>query len=329
MPTSCLRWLTHHSQTLKDNPWNDPTERSFPVYLPVNYEQEKAKTYPVVFVLAGFLGASEKYLQGDFLKESYTEIIDQLIEQGMPEAIFVFPNCLTSLGGSQYLNSSAVGQYEDYLVQELVPFVETQVRSSGRRALVGNSSGGYGAFHLSMKHPQVFQGFCAHSADSAFEYSLLPEFPVALKYLAQFSGGVAEFLRKVQFIQPKDKAFIQTLNVVAMSACYAPEPTAEEGFQLPFDLTTGELTPEVWKQILAKDLTHLVDQYQEGLRSLTFIYFDCGERDQYHLHLGARRLHQKLQSWDISHQYEEFKGDHFLWTRERLKKSLPFLLKNL
>jgi hypothetical protein len=38
------------------------------------------------------------------------------------------PDCFTAYGGSQYLNSPAVGNYDDYLVQELVPYIDRTYR---------------------------------------------------------------------------------------------------------------------------------------------------------------------------------------------------------
>ena len=41
-------------------------------------------------------------------------------EGRIPPAILVMPDAFTRLGGSQYVNSSAVGRYEDYVAQVLV-----------------------------------------------------------------------------------------------------------------------------------------------------------------------------------------------------------------
>jgi enterochelin esterase family protein len=40
--------------------------------------------------------------------------------------IAVLPDCFTRYGGSQYVNSSATGNYEDYLTEEIIPFVDEQ-----------------------------------------------------------------------------------------------------------------------------------------------------------------------------------------------------------
>ena len=68
----------------------------------------------------------------------------------MGPAIFVFPDCFTSLGGNQYVNSSAIGAYADYLTREIIPFVDREFRtlaSRDHRGCFGKSSGGYGVDH--------------------------------------------------------------------------------------------------------------------------------------------------------------------------------------
>ena len=63
---------------------------------------------------------------------------------------------------------------------------------------------------------------------------------------------------------------------------------------------------------------------QKQLQSLRGIYFDCGTRDQYNLHYGARILHKRLSEAQISHHYEEFDDDHTA-VQYRLDVSLPWL----
>jgi len=40
------------------------------------------------------------------------------------------------------------------------------------------------------------------------------------------------------------------------------------------------------------------------------LFFDCGSRDQYQLHFGARLLARTLTQAGIRHEYEEFDDDH-------------------
>ena len=82
---------------------------------------------------------------GDNVPERVARLIH---ERKMGPAIIVFPDCFTALGGNQYVNSSAIGNYADYLTREIVPFVDREFRtlaSREHRGCFGKSSGGYGA----------------------------------------------------------------------------------------------------------------------------------------------------------------------------------------
>lgn len=324
-----IQIVEHESNVLKDNPLGDPHVRTFPVYLPPGYESSGDKRYPVIFGLAGFTGNGYSYLNRKFMFPSLDELLDELHEGGMPGVIYVMPDCITRLGGSQYVNSSAVGNYDDYIVQELVPFIDETFRTTGRHAVMGGSSGGIGAFTLAAKHPDVFEAFADHSGDSAFDSCYLNELPRFVQAIEKFGHSVEEFLRRMPDLQPKDDDFNTVLNLVAMSACYAPDPGSPLGFDLPFDPYTGAMRDDVWNRFIKHDPVEMVEPYQENLRRLRLLYIDCGKKDQFHLYLGARQLHQKLDEFGIAHTYEEYDSDHFLLRKEQKRKTIPMLVDTL
>jgi enterochelin esterase family protein len=248
----------------------------------------------------------------------------------MPGVIYVMPNCLTALGGSQYVNSSAVGNYEDYIVQELVPFIDENFRTTKSRGCVGGSSGGIGSFSLSAKYPEIFQAFADHCGDSAFEYCYLADVPRFVQAIEKYDYKIENFVKNISEIQPKDNNFNCLINIIAMSACYSPNPKIKPlGFELPFDPYTGELRKEIWQKWLAFDPVHMVERYQENLKELSFCFIDCGKRDQFNLYLGSRQLHQRLEKFGIKHIYEEYDSDHGLLRREQKKKSIPIVVQSL
>jgi enterochelin esterase family protein len=324
-----ITYLTHESEVLKGNPLGDPHIRTFPAYLPPGYDDAPDKRYPVVFVLAGFTGGGLTFVNRRFSNPGYDSDLDDLIAGGMDPAIFVFPDCITKLGGSQYVNSSATGKYEDYVVSELVPLIDSRYRTNGLRGLIGGSSGGIGSFTLAAKHPDVFQAFADQSGDSAFELCYLGDIPKTVKAFAKFDGDVASFIDQVDTIEPKDDNYNTILNMVAMSACYAPNPSSPLGFDLPFDLETGALNPEAWARFEPHDPANMVHPYADNLRKLRFIYLDCGRQDQWHLYMGARRVHNALTALNIDHTYEEYDSDHFLLRRVYEMKVLPKLVAAL
>ena len=105
-------FLEYDSNILKHNLLGDPSTRSFPVYLPWQYHspRNKSKRFPVLFDLAGFTGSGPGRVNWKNFEESIPERIDRLIHQRkLSPCIIVFPDCFTSLGGNQYINSAAIG----------------------------------------------------------------------------------------------------------------------------------------------------------------------------------------------------------------------------
>jgi enterochelin esterase family protein len=93
--------------------------------------------------------------------------------------ILLLPDATTRFGGSQYINSSATGRYQDYLL-ELVDRADHSLRTLPRRearAIAGKSYGGFGALTMAMDHPEAFGLVGDHSGDKYFEYCYFPELP--------------------------------------------------------------------------------------------------------------------------------------------------------
>ncbi len=303
---------TIESKALQGNPLGDPHVRRVPVYLPPGYEESDA-AYPVVFVLTGFTGRGTMLLNDSAWDDNLAQRMDRLIADGRAQPmILVMPDCFTRLGGSQYLNSGAVGRYEDHVVQELVPFIDGRYRSrapDGYRAVMGKSSGGYGSVVLAMRHPDVFHAFACHSGDMYFEYCYKPDFPKFLTTIGKF-GGLEKFLDELPTIRPKNKDFFAVLNAVAMAACYSPNPDSPYGFDLPFDEETGELRGEVWDRWLSWDPVYMLPKHLDALRKMKLVFLDCGMRDEFNLQWGARIFSQRLAEAGIAFRHEEFDDGH-------------------
>lgn len=309
------------SRILRNNPLGDPAERTFPVYLPASYSKSN-KRYPVVFLLMGFTGTGMMGLNINFLSENLPQRLDRLMSgKKVKEMIVVMPDCMTKFGGSQFINSSATGNYEDYIIKELVPFIDSKYRTipgPGSRAVCGKSSGGYGSVILAMKNPGIFGLMCSTAGDMSFEYCYLPDIPKFITGIAKFGKGhkaVSDFIKKeINFNQPKSKLFFEILNTIAMASCYSPNPrdakTKGYNFDLPFDLYTGELIEKTFKRWLQHDPVRLVGKYASNLKKLSLIFLDAGIRDEFNLHAGARIFCSKLKSKGIRYFHEEFDAGH-------------------
>ena len=297
--------LECQSKVLRGNPLGDPSLRRTPVYLPPSYPR---KQYPVYYMLTGFTGFGEMMIQRGAWTESLPERLDRLIAAGkMAEAIVVMPDCFTRYGGSQYLNSTATGRYEDHLVRELVPFIDQTYRTNGRRAVLGKSSGGYGAMVLGMRHPKVFQALACHSGDMYFEYCYLADFPKAIDLLRKH-GGLDKFIKAWEKLPKRMAGSLHAaVNTIAMASCYSPRG---KKIDLPFDLKTGEIRQAVWRRWKAWDPVNLLDRHAKDLKKLDCVFVDCGTRDQFALHHGARIFAAKARRLGVRVTHEEFDDDH-------------------
>jgi len=352
--------LEHVSKVLADNPLKDPHVRKLAVYLPPGYDgalpKGRGARFPVLFDLVGFTGSGLAHLNWRPFDENVPERVSRLLhEKKMGPTIVVFPDCFTSMGGNQYVNSSAIGRYADYLTRELIPLVDREFRtlaSRAHRGCFGKSSGGYGAIIHGMRYARYWGAIADHSGDALFDFCYYTDWPRSLNELDRYRGtrrvpGRINIIRDerraadgrddgrvkrfLEHVWRKDKlsdAEAHTLMNLAMAATYDPDPKAPLGFRLPFNLETGEVIPRRWNEWLKHDPVNLVGQYKRNLKSLKAIYIDCGWRDQYHLHYGARLLSKRLSRHGIRHVYEEFDDNHSS-IDYRMDVSLPYLYRAL
>ncbi len=317
------------SALLAGNALGDPHARQIPVYLPPGYDAEDAD-YPVLYALAGFTGSAASFLNYDWYQENLPARLDRLIAEGMPPVIVVMVDGMTRLGGNQYVDSSAVGPWASHIVQELVPWADARYRiRPGRehRGVFGKSSGGYGSLMMALEHADTFAGAASHSGDAYFEYCYAGDFPKAADGLRS-AGGLDAFLRDLRAHPKFPGKLFHTLNVVAMSHFYGPNPEAPHGFDLPFDEATGERREEVFARWKLRDPVELVAPNVEALQSLRLLWVECGARDEWNLHHGNRILKARLEAHDVAHRYAEFDDGHRS-LNYRYDESLPALAEAL
>ena len=321
------------SMALRGNALNDSHIRKTPIYLPPGYAQSKAR-YPVVYFLHGFGSGGLSWLSPAGFSLNVPERVDRLIFcNKVPPFIGVFVDGWTKLGGSQWLNSDSVGAYRDYLVKDVVGFVDGTFRTLAQpssRAVVGKSSGGFGALWMGALHSDVFGFVGCHSGDAYFEYGYLPEFPKAAGALRK-SGGVNEWLKDFYVraqetrMRGDDHAVI---NVLAMSAVYSPSKKWPWGFELPFDIETGRIQTAVWEQWLTADPVRFIPRHLEAFKALKGLFLDCGNRDEFHLQWGARMVKETLESAGVPLHYEEFDDGH-MGINYRYDRSMLALLPKM
>jgi len=131
------------------------------VYLPPSYASSPNKKYPVLYFLHGLFEDETRWST----RGQTDQIMNRMIAEGkIGEFIVAIPN-----GGTSFYTNTRDGseKWEDALVNEFIPLIESSYRVNATRAtrgISGTSMGGYGALKIAMKHPDLFGSASAHSA---------------------------------------------------------------------------------------------------------------------------------------------------------------------
>lgn len=136
------------------------------VYTPPGYSQSTQR-YPVVYLLHGCPGQGSDW----FVKGRAHETAERLILSKQITPVIVVSFDGFGPGGprdrTEFLNSEKRGvMVEDYIARELPRFIDGKfrtIRSPESRALVGLSSGGYGAVNVGTRHQDVYRVLASHS----------------------------------------------------------------------------------------------------------------------------------------------------------------------
>lgn len=122
----------------------------FDIVLPEAYA-ESDKSYPVLYLLHGYM---QNYtVWGRNLEAAF-------YARNLHELILVLPD-----GGNSWFVNYAVNEHgqqnnwEKHIVEDVVGYVDANYRTLARRegrAIAGLSMGGYGAFMMAMRHPEMF-----------------------------------------------------------------------------------------------------------------------------------------------------------------------------
>ncbi len=322
-----LQCWTHESRVLADNPLGDPHQRDVHVWTPAGWNG--ITPLPGVLMLPAFTGSTWSFLNRSWRAPSLPERLDRLTAQGLPSVAVVMPDTMTAVGGSQYVDSPAIGSYATWLLDELLPWCEERLPLRGRWAAVGKSSGAYGAFRLALAAPDRIGTVAWLSGDAAFDVCYPPDFPGAVETLRD-AGGVAawwqDFQQRSEGLRGSDHSVI---NLLAMACAYSPDPDAGPlGCELPVDLETGATLPAVMARWADHDPVRMVPEHAAVLCGLDGLWIEVGTRDEFRLQVGARLLHQALLGVGAAHEYVEHRGGHFK-LNSRFDTVLPWVVARL
>jgi enterochelin esterase family protein len=121
---------------------------------------------------------------------------------------------------------------------------------------------------------------------------------------------VEGFLNYFEGATTKRSEDITTIMMLALGACYSPDPSRPRGIGLPFDIGTGEINWTVWKRWKEWDPVEMVAHHADALSMLQLLFLDAGTRDEWSLDLGTRILAQRLSALKIPFEHQEFDDGH-------------------
>ena len=134
------------------------TTKNVNIYLPGDYYEHPEQQYATIYYLHGAGGDQN---EGNTDAMWYYNLHSQDTTINSPPAIFVCPDgsCEPYLG-SCWMNSELYGSYEDYFIQDVIGFIESNFRAyqhKNFRSLVGWSMGGFGSARFSVNNPDMFR----------------------------------------------------------------------------------------------------------------------------------------------------------------------------
>jgi len=284
-------------------------DRSLHIYLPEGYDPNGAIDYPVVYFLHG---ATVNHTAYQFLNG----ILDILISnQTIEPVIMVRPDgSVSPYAGSLYANSELYGQFEDYIVFDLVNFIDNNFRTianRNKRTIMGHSMGGIGSVKLALKHPDVYRGLASHSGP--LDYNLWPVW--IPNVLAENGGG------PTYNFQPSAGTF--TYFYFTIAGAYSSNLNNPPYF-VDFLLDSlGNIVDSTFAKWLLHSPPHLAANVPQGTELA--VYFDCGIQDELLLYEFNTAFADSLDQLGWDYEFQSFTGGHSNQLTNRLPISLAFL----
>ncbi len=297
-----LEFLRFESPALKGNLIGDPHEREFAVLLPPSYLTSPERKYPVVYLLHGLGKRKDGHLDSLYvLRGAYEE----MLRGRLGEMVIVAVDGTTSFGGSYYANSPTIGNFETYVVREIVGRVDTRYRTwphAGSRGIAGFSMGGHGAIKLAMKYPGTFSSVGSLSGS-----------PMSMRYRKSlYKTALQKHARPTSLEDLRARiGFDRDWNAAAAYAkASAFSPSAGRPplyLDLPFERGGADWEDPIWQSWWNADPLSLVVKHQRTLRGLKLLYLDSGDNETA---LGTEDFDRELVRYGISHVHYVFRGDH-------------------
>lgn len=302
------------SPGLASNVVGDGPVRRVLVYLPPSYGQDPARRYPVLYLLHGVTSVPDEWLDGSYQGLDLQVALDSLVAAAsIPEFIVVMPDANNALEASWYANSPATGNWEDFVVRDLVRHVDGRFRTEDRaprRALVGHSMGGFGALAIGFNHPGVFGLVYAIS-------------PCCIGFVGRLAPSAPAWRALTALTRWQDAG--QLALLAGMAAALDGSRTDPRLFdELPFDTgPEGTMVPDpaVQARWLARMPPDLASAMVRRGDHQPVVHLEAGSEESGIIE-GIQLLRDRLDSLGVRYDATIFTGGHIDRVRERFTRQM-------
>jgi pimeloyl-ACP methyl ester carboxylesterase len=294
------------------------THRRACVLLPEGYAKHPARRYPVIYALPG-LGGDESA----FFRRKVD--LDAVEKAAAREAILVSVDTSTRHGSTYLVDSPLEGDFDSFMAVELPIAIDKAYRTLAKprergRAVIGQSTGGFNAITVALRHPDLFSAVAAMSPDGLDLGAWLAPDGKTLAppwlHLARLEDGM------------KSQG-----EMTSLAASFSPDATKPRGLAWPCDLATGKLDELVWRRWLAHSPSVMLTDpaILEAARTHLGgrIYVTVAEHDEFDLFDPDRRFVEQLVRAGVPATFVPTAGGHTEGVDERERASLDVLLKAL
>jgi S-formylglutathione hydrolase FrmB len=325
-----------HAKSLEGNPLNSPVERDLNIYLPPGYFESKDDKYPVVYYLHGYGGnnrgwtvtykdSKDRAIPWEIIPKKILkrididripsfEMLDQLIEKGelkpfifvQPDASLHVPNIdgrkdfrgNLATKGSFYINSPFTGNYRDYIIQDVINYIDANYRTipdKQYRALMGGSMGGFGTLYLCIHHPGKFISAASLSPGNLGSRDLTKlNWKLRIPIYEEIFG--AKMNEEIGDSAWRD--IIDTMDLIfSNDNRFLPTVKRDENGNII------EYNEEILSKWENHDINTMIRKNPEALKQVQLL-LNCERSDEFGLAEGAKQIHQNLIEAGIDHQFE-------------------------
>jgi enterochelin esterase-like enzyme len=268
------------------------------ILLPSDYYSHPEQQYAVIYYLHGANGDQNT---GTVEANLYYSLHYQDTTIASPPAIFVRPDgsCEPFLG-SLYLNSELYGNYEEYIMQDVIGLIEANFRAipnKNFRFITGLSMGGFGSAWIAASYPEMFRATFPYIGFLAMPDTILNNW----KKLAFAENGSYNLN---YYAGPNTQLFFTMCGGLSPNLNIEPYH-----LEIPFD-TLGNWVDTIlnkwYKYDVSRKLKDLPDENELAW------FLGCGTTDYMCTYPAYQVFMDSLDYYGIGYDYRYFEGGHVL-----------------